>query len=360
MPGKLTFYPLINHNIFAVRRHLEVSRIPKDQIMFIINTLDKDFEEAAIKYLEFENVPYTVTESNGTAARGKNCFLDVFESSDSDYAVLIDGDDYLTPHGVAMYQMLAAGDRPAPDAICLYNQLAIAPKDWKDLNTEIDPDTEKDPKLVRFFTFSDWDSVTSGTAIERMLENEGKDLQSEHSQKLISTYSELMSIVKDEVEENDSHCRVTFISKKAAKYRFNENFKVGEDTLNYFDLKNASMKGELLMVRTNETTPTYIYDMRLSCIAAPSCSDHDKYLEWAEKFTKEVLRYRDLGKLHKTPLPDLIMDYPTGYKPEYIGTEDFFITIEIPTSEGDFMDAISRVPANASERTIFENMVIQV
>jgi hypothetical protein len=361
MPGKLTFYPLINHNLFALKRHLTVSEIPKDQIMFIINTQDKAFEKAAIKYLEFEEVPYTVTESNGTAARGKNCFLDVFEASDSDYAVLIDGDDYLTPHGVYMYQMLANGSHPAPDAICLYNQVCFVPKHFDEVDIQADPDTEQDPQLVRFFTFEDWESVTSGDPIKQSLKEQGESLETEDSKYLINTYIELMKLVEKTVEANESHCRVTFISRNAIKYRFNEDFKVGEDTLNYLDLKNASMKGEITMCRTNELTPTYVYDMRVSAIAVPSCVDSSKYIKWAASFTKQILKYKELGRLHETPLPDLIIDYPKEYTSRFVGTEDFYFTLEFPTTEeGKTVKAVSAVPANASPNTVLENVVIKV
>lgn len=351
MSGKLTFYPLINHNIFAVKRHLEVSKIPLDQVMFVINTLDKEFEKEAIEYLESVNAPYTVTESNGTAARGKNCFLEVFESSDSDYAVLIDGDDFLTPHGVAMYQMLAEGEMAAPDAICLYNQFTLLPEDIDCMNItgEIPEDSSN---YNNFFTISNWDDLVSGKYI--------KEILGEDEENLISTYTEVMSMVRHTVEENETHCRVTFISKKAAKYKFNENFIVGEDTLNYFDLKNAAMRGELFMVRTNEASPSYVYDMRLSSIAIPCSKDKDNYLSWADLYLEKLKEYEREQKLHKINLPDLLMDYPKGYKATYFSDYSFKIRMDIPATNGSVVKGFSEVPSNASEKTILENMVVEL
>lgn len=359
MPRKLTFYPLVSRNIFTLKRHLEVSKIPKDQVMFVINTLDKEFEEYAVNYCKEENVAYTVTESNGTASRGKNCFLEVFENSDSDYAVLIDGDDYLTPYGVDMYKMLAEDHPAPPDVVCLYNQFVKVPTEFTDKFVDINPDY-LDYNNSRFFTFEDWDKAISGEHLKPVLERSASE---EKIEELTNLHRKLMLLLKGAVEMEESHCRVTFISRNVIPFKFNENFKVGEDTLNYFDLKNAAMKGELVMVRNNELTPTYIYDMRISGIAAPACQDVDHYLAWAEPFAKEVIKYEEEGKLHKNGLLELKLDYPQYYRPEYAQEDShdpFYFSIEMPTMKGDMVEARSYVPVNSSDLTILKNAVVQV
>ena len=53
----------------------------------------------------------------------KNELLKIFEKSDNDYCVQVDGDDFLTPYGVDLYEQIAQSSG-APDAICLRNQIA--------------------------------------------------------------------------------------------------------------------------------------------------------------------------------------------------------------------------------------------
>ena len=118
----LRFYALCCRNMFALKRHLR--HIPHDQLTIVINTLDNGFKNSAVSFCQEQGVDYAVTESNGTASQGKNSVIDLFLASDDDHFVLIDGDDFLTPHGVWTYQYIANMNEP-PDVLALEYQYGI-------------------------------------------------------------------------------------------------------------------------------------------------------------------------------------------------------------------------------------------
>ena len=101
--GKLKFYALCSRNTRALSRHARKDRsgIPREDLVIVLNTLDKDFKEEAIEWCDKNDVEYVVTESDGTPSTGKNSVLDLFLKSDNDYMVLIDGDDLLCLLNVA-------------------------------------------------------------------------------------------------------------------------------------------------------------------------------------------------------------------------------------------------------------------
>ena len=106
------FYVLSSHNLYSLARQFDT--LPKDMTTVIINTLDSTFSEQAKSYCEENNIRHMITESDGTAATGKNSFLDIFDKDGVPYAVLVDGDDYLTRRGVRCYTELLNRD-DAPD-----------------------------------------------------------------------------------------------------------------------------------------------------------------------------------------------------------------------------------------------------
>ena len=122
MAGTLKFYALCCRNTETVKRHIET--IPKEDLIVVINTQDSDFETAAVSWCTTESVQHVVTVSDGTAATGKNSVFDHFAASTADYMVLVDGDDYLTGHGVWTYKQLAAMTTP-PDVLSLEYQIGI-------------------------------------------------------------------------------------------------------------------------------------------------------------------------------------------------------------------------------------------
>ena len=121
----LRYYVLCCRNMNALKRHFDI--IPSDELTVVVNTLDSNFQKEAVAYCQSKAVECVVTESNGTASQGKNSVIDLFLESSYDYFVLVDGDDYLTPHGVWTYKYISEMDSP-PDIVALEYQYGI----WKE------------------------------------------------------------------------------------------------------------------------------------------------------------------------------------------------------------------------------------
>ena len=98
--------------------------------------------------------------------------------------------------------------------------------------------------------------------------------------------------------------RITFMSRKVIPYKF-KNLVVGEDTLQYLELKDAHEKGELNMVVHDETKPTYMYDSRLSGIATvESARDNGLgFLDWMKNLAKEITKLKNENRLHSSRVP---------------------------------------------------------
>lgn len=101
-----------------LKRSIE-SVIPQTQdVVVVCNTLDSSYEQIATLIAESYGLQCIVTESNGTPAKGKNCVLEYFLSTDYDYLTQVDADDYLTPDAVNKIRELI---KQNPDAVGLTN-----------------------------------------------------------------------------------------------------------------------------------------------------------------------------------------------------------------------------------------------
>jgi hypothetical protein len=70
-------------------------------ILVVSNTLDSSYAEKAQKVAEQFGCQFIETESNGTPGKGKQSVLDHFNSTDYDYLIPIDGDDYIFDDGIS-------------------------------------------------------------------------------------------------------------------------------------------------------------------------------------------------------------------------------------------------------------------
>ena len=83
---------------------------------------------------------------------------------------------------------------------------------------------------------------------------------------------------------------------------------VGEDTIQFLELKDAFERGELTMaVNDEELQTTYIYDVRLSGIALDESSKNEGrgFLEWNNVLIRHIRRMKKAGLIHNTRIPDL-------------------------------------------------------
>lgn len=292
----LKFYILISSDTGCLWRHFspDYSALPKEHTEVIINTTSKQDERDLVQFCNDFDISYTVTKSNGTPGKGKNSVLEIFSKSSYDYCVQIDGDDLLTPHGVELYQQIAESEN-APDAICLKNQVAMI----KSVDSK-----EKNLVPISFFTVTG-EQLNYSNTYKDMLE---AGLDPETADNFISYKKEFHKNADKYIEENETHCRVVFFSRKAAKYKFLENIMIGEDTLHYYELKNAHMLKEIEMQCNDEFPATYIYYLHPDSVVHRETNGLQD-LTWMKDFNASVLKLEEEDKLWDTDLPPLRVNY---------------------------------------------------
>lgn len=349
---KIKYYILTSDNPEALERHIspEYSNIPKEDIIVVINTKDKNYLKYAENWCQKNNLEYHITESNGTPARGKNTLLDLFEESDNDFMVQIDGDDYITKHGVWLYEYMSRMDNP-PDALCLKNQFSTTLDHdrvtelcrKRKVPIEMIPLSELPVKNEMYFT-ANWDVIENSDPSEYFIQN---GCSAEKAKEYSKFHKEFYRLQKLYCEENESHCRVTWMSKNAVKSRrFPEHLVVGEDTIFYFLLKNDALLGNL-DVRCNDERPaTYIYDQRVPGTVHREVENGTNWT-WMDKYNKEVRSLEKEGKVHSTDLPLFKVDYPEHYTSSAIGSEASSFSFKLGDSDGQLS-----APANASDESL--------
>lgn len=296
------FYILTSHNIHALDRQFDT--LPKEETTVLINTLDKAYEEAAVDYCSKEDIRYFVTLSDGSAATGKNTFLDQFDKDGIPYAVLIDGDDHLTDYGVQLYRKLSQ-QKDAPDAVVLINAIT---KNWPNHVASNDlflnPDRPNlDPRNLPIqmsiaSTVVDWDELKQGG----LLVDNYKNTTAEQ----LKCFQDYIELFEYGMGINEIAARVTFMSRKALQVRYNKKFVVGEDTFQYLELKDLHDRGKLRLVMHDEGRPTYMYDARISGIAVyESQKEEGKgFIDWMFILKAELQRLKNEGRLHNTGLTE--------------------------------------------------------
>lgn len=291
----LKFYILVSDDIGNLWRHFSpgYSNLDPEEVEVIINTENEQDKRDLVQFCNDFEICYHVTESNGTPGKGKNSVLEIFSKSSHDYCVQIDGDDILTPHGVELYKQIASSESK-PDVICLKNQVALTPT----------PDFSKKEFFPNPFFTSTYDDVNWDKEYEAVKEV----LDVKETNKLIELKKQFHRFADKYIEENETHCRVTFYSKKAAKYRFKEDLKVGEDTLHYYELKDAHMRNKLKMYCNDESPATYVYCQRPGSVFQTASMNFND-ITWIKTFIKAVKVLEKQGKLWEKELPPLTMDY---------------------------------------------------
>ncbi len=345
---KMKFYVLTSSKMPALRRHIdpEYSNIPKSQLVVVINSLSDAHIEAATEWCEEEGIEYHITESNGTPAYGKNRMLELFSESDNDYMVMIDGDDYLTPHGVYMYQAVAEQHNP-PQAICLKNQIStmadyelMAEKGVNHTTLRLE---DIPYKVIQFFT-ANWDSIRKSDVVGNL---RAMGCTQEMAEKQGKWHHEFYRLQEKYCEANEAHCRVTWVGKEAAKTRFPEHLIVGEDTIFYFELKHRHVTEDLDIRCNDEMQPTYIYDQRTPGTVFNEVNQ-GKDWAWMEKYNNEVYKMEEEGNIQQLDLPLLTVDYPYPYSPNVL---KFGTNGQFEYFNGEEKGLID-LPNNSSEKSL--------
>lgn len=346
--NKLRYYILITRGLAQVKRHARMwdgtysQQITKEDVCYVINTRDMDFQADAIEWLESEGIEYHTSESNGGPSKGKNAVLDTFLASDDDYMIQVDGDDMITPHGMMIYRMLAnpsvfgSPEISPPDVVCLDYQYGIIPNEgYGPLKYSEAHDSAQQYAAdiynaeciqgmgYRCFArpYEWWEKAMNGEYIEK---------GSPYLVQLSDAHQKLITFEYKYINKWETHCRVVWYSKKAAGLtRFPENILVGEDVINYFDLKHEFSQGNLDMRTLREIYPTYVYDQRVGGIVqiANDMNHGRGYLDWMVEAGNHYQIYEDAGKLHED-LTIPFVEMPNGlwednYRPDTLGLVNF-------------------------------------
>jgi len=336
------FYALCCRNLNAVKRHAQY--IPKEDLVIVINTQNEEFKTQATDYCIEESIEHYITESDGTPSTGKNSVFNLFKSSDYDYAVLIDGDDFVTPHGVWAYKQIA-NHEDAIDVLALEYQYGI----WCETGYNLHigsagtfEDYYADPYLgvqdktnasaihghgTRCFlkTYDWWQQALNGKVVS---------VFDEFSKKFSDVHMRWANLCYSYISKWETHFRLVMFSKKAVNtYVHNTDFMCGEDTLLYLDYKDAHVKGKLKLAHLFDRYPTYVYDCRVDGIIRQEQDDINPETElyqpdygwykWLNKLSDKYEEYESLGKMHSNQIDRIDLELPEDYKPNVLGLVNY-------------------------------------
>ena len=318
------------------------SNISYKDAVVVVNTLSKDYEKEVSLWCLSKGIECHITESNGNPGKGKNELLKIFQKSDDDYMVQIDGDDILTPYGVNLYKSLAKEN--APDSIIIYHQWAQHIDNYGQRvfvrimnNPDRPANYKKDyahfakyvPLMYRH-NLEYRKKVQKMGGIEKVCHLYGRYTSEVHAlnRELNETY---FSHVTNQMMV-DNHCRPVWYSKKAAKLRFDEEMRIGEDTRFYLQLKHKHFKKELEVKRLKEIPCTYVYNNMYGGMVAEA-SNGMTDMDWMKLYMQNVRKDLEEGRIGKHPnLPELPVFVQDQVK-DYHVTEDFDIKRLDPNSK---------------------------
>ena len=277
----MKFYILTSDHFTNLLRHNspKYSNIPKEDMVIVINSLNKDYVKKAEKYCKDVGIEYYITESNGTPAKGKNSVLDLFLASDNDYCVMIDGDDFLTQYGVEYYKSLE-NKKIVPDVLCIRNGISLMNKKGKSIKVSL---------KMEELGFN-----AQGFYAKHKEEFNSTD---EEAYKATEDVAKMYGTQQRLAEKDQTFTRVTWLSKKAAKQTFDEELVIGEDIIHFLKLKNQAVLNKLKVYTLNEVPPTYIYDARTEGTVFQETKNSFDF-NWVNKFIDKLNVMDSKNQLH--------------------------------------------------------------
>ena len=309
------YYILTSSRLSRLARQFETLR-PNDVIV-VINTLDKEYEKEASAFCEKHSLQYYITESDGTPSTGKNSVLRLFLESDNQYMVHVDGDDMITRYGRNLYRTVAHQSNP-PDVICLYNQLAMHVHRRGLWDKQYDSNTvnrdewyipaELQPRYPHDYTsHAHFQKLPLGKLAYSFKMTYG--LTDEKAKEWAEKRKEMVDYFMDYSDRDEGFCRMVFFSRKAASMMsYDPSLVIGEDTYQQQLLRKLAARGEIDMrIRNERWAFSYVHYNDTGSITR----------DFNEDGTLNV----DMGWMW--PLMDALNklkdDYPTDYSlPEFI------------------------------------------
>ena len=289
--NKLRYYVLTSRHPETLLRCLRT--LPLSRTVVVINTLDKEYESIASDICLDKGVEYHVTESDGTPGTGKNSLLQTFLTrSDDEYAVCVDGDDFLTPYGVYLYDYISTW-KNVPDLIVTHNELY---SDCGDKAQEF---------FMRTRNYNEWKGKgefnTLRMAEAQFTQSLEEDIeecikQTEHmwdedaSIHWATQWNRFRNFMNNIGDISVCSTRMVFWSRKVAELaHYSNELYIGEDTIQYFDFKQMYGRGEIDICYHLETPfPTYIYVSDNIREPATCYLSHPTDIDWVDNLMKVV------------------------------------------------------------------------
>ena len=194
---------------------------PHERIV-VINTTDNDYTSQATQIAFEHGFPVRVTESNGTPGRGKNSVLEHFLSTDADWLMQIDGDDYISDGCLSrIHYEIENNDF---DIGCLVGGHAVRPSGKIIKLNEV----ELLPKVIRH-------------AMKWTKEEQ-------------EYYISYKNFIRSKTFNEEAFNRMIVYNRHAAKHRYNERLDIAEDLLYFLQARKIFSIREI-----NTTVEDFIY-----------------------------------------------------------------------------------------------------
>lgn len=260
------YYVLVSGSLNCLSRHFFT--LQRSDVVVVINTLDKEFEERAYNWCTKNDIECYITKSDGTAATGKNSVIDLFLESDNEYMVQVDGDDIITKYGRNLYRTIAQSDNP-PDILCLSNQLSLARYDGEEFDDQVDstlvkksymPSKRLNPCLPHNKDF-DFTVIKDHMNLSRTMKESWYVETDDEARKLSAARIEIDLVAQRHGQSKETFNRIVFYSRKGASFTlFDNTLHIGEDTVQYYKLKKLAYDGLIDMKLYDENWGrTYLY-----------------------------------------------------------------------------------------------------
>ena len=84
-----------SRSLVKLKRCYESCKLSFENVYININSLDESFKEESKEYCDSNNIPYSITESNGYPGKGKNASMNIAYEQGRTWNIFVDGDDFL-------------------------------------------------------------------------------------------------------------------------------------------------------------------------------------------------------------------------------------------------------------------------
>ncbi len=209
---------LTHHDLPRLRRALASVRLQRKargvevDVVVVVNSLNREYERLVVRTAADLGVRVVATDSNGRPGRGKNACLDLFLESGCDYLCQLDGDDWLYP---TWAESVGEHLRRLPQV----DALGIVPIDCLGSSYGFTFEVEQGVDAGVWGTSAAYPFDSTGPGVAPLWKESGTTANAD---------------------------MIRLLSRPAAaRWRFDEQLPIGEDTLLSLALLSSHQRGEL-------------------------------------------------------------------------------------------------------------------